>query len=120
VARSQPSLALEPCVTCLPRRASAPNHQSAIPIINRQIPIANRQSVNWQSQVANPNRQSTIGNRRLLGLSMRDVLAAEAAVLAQLEPLAGLLLVLRRAVIPALTLGARQGNDVSHGNKSDA
>src|SRR6187399_2753129 len=46
---------------------------------------------------------------------MTDVLAAEAAVLAQLQPLAGLLLVLGRAVVPALTLGARQGNDVSHG-----
>ena len=45
---------------------------------------------------------------------MRDVLAAEAAVLAQFEPLAGLLLVLGRAVIPALTLGARQRDDVSH------
>jgi hypothetical protein len=45
---------------------------------------------------------------------MRDVLAAEAAELAHLEPLAGLLLVLGRAVIPALTLGARQRDDVSH------
>ena len=46
---------------------------------------------------------------------MRFVAAAEAAVLTQLEPLARLLLVLRRAVIPALTLGARQHDDVSHG-----
>ena len=45
---------------------------------------------------------------------MRDVFATEAAVLAQLEPFARLLLVLGRAVIPALTLGARQGDDVSH------
>ena len=45
---------------------------------------------------------------------MRFVAAAEAAVLAQLEPLARLLLVLRRAVIPALTLGTRQRDDVSH------
>jgi hypothetical protein len=45
---------------------------------------------------------------------MGDVLAAEAAELAQFEPLAGLLLVLGRAVIPALTLGARQGDDVPH------
>ena len=45
---------------------------------------------------------------------MPRVLAAEAAVLAQLEPLARLLLVLRRAVVAALTLGARQRDDVSH------
>ena len=45
----------------------------------------------------------------LLRFAMRDVLAAEAAVLAQLQPLAGLLLVLGRAVIAPLTLGARQG-----------
>jgi hypothetical protein len=51
----------------------------------------------------------------LLGLAMRDVLAAEAAVLAQLEPLGRLLLVLGRAVIAPLTVGARQGDDVSHG-----
>jgi fatty acid desaturase len=52
---------------------------------------------------------------KLLRFSMADVLAAEAAVLAQLQALAGLLLVLGRAVIPALTLGARQGDYVSHG-----
>src|SRR3954462_12435944 len=45
---------------------------------------------------------------------MRDVLPAEAAVLAQLEPFARLLLVLRRAVVAAFALGARQGDDVSH------
>jgi hypothetical protein len=48
---------------------------------------------------------------------MRLVAAAEATVFAQLQPLARLLLVLGRAVIPALTLGARQGDDVSHGKK---
>ena len=50
----------------------------------------------------------------LLRFPMRYVLPAEAAELAQLEPFARLLLVLRRAVIPALTFGARQRNDVSH------
>src|SRR5882672_1493924 len=45
---------------------------------------------------------------------MSDVLAAEPAVLAQLEPLARLLLVLRGAVIAAFALGARQRDDVSH------
>src|SRR5687768_13419712 len=45
---------------------------------------------------------------------MRHVLAAEPAELAQLEPLARLLLVLRRAVVAALARGARQRDDVSH------
>jgi hypothetical protein len=45
---------------------------------------------------------------------MRYVLAAEAAELAQLETFARLFLVLRRAVVAAFTLGARQGDDVSH------
>jgi hypothetical protein len=40
---------------------------------------------------------------------------AEAAVLAQLEPLRGLLLVLRRAVVAPLTFEARERDDVSHG-----
>ena len=45
---------------------------------------------------------------------MPRMFAAEAAVLAQLEPLGRLLLVLGRAVVAPLTLGARQGDDVSH------
>src|SRR5262245_52279660 len=45
---------------------------------------------------------------------MPRVLAAEAAVLAQLEPLGRLLLVLGRAVVAPLTLVARQSDDVSH------
>jgi hypothetical protein len=45
---------------------------------------------------------------------MRRVLATEAAVLAELEPLGRLLLVFRRAVVPALALAARQMNNVSH------
>jgi hypothetical protein len=45
---------------------------------------------------------------------MRLVAAAETAVLAQLQPLAGLFLVLGRAVIAPLTFGARQGDYVSH------
>jgi hypothetical protein len=46
---------------------------------------------------------------------MRRVLAAKAAVLAELEPLGRLLLVLGRAVVAPLALGARQRDDVSHG-----
>ena len=46
---------------------------------------------------------------------MRRVLPAEAAVLAELQPLRRLLLVLGRAVIAPLTVLARQRDDVSHG-----
>ena len=45
---------------------------------------------------------------------MRRVLPAEPAVLAELQPLRRLLLVLGRAVVPALTVAARQMNDVAH------
>ena len=45
---------------------------------------------------------------------MRRVLATEAAIFAELEPLGRGLLVLRRAVVAALTLGARERDDVSH------
>ena len=45
---------------------------------------------------------------------MRDVLAAERAVLAELEPLGRLAPVLGRAVVPALAVRARQGHDFSH------
>src|SRR5688572_1094967 len=45
---------------------------------------------------------------------MPRVLLAVPAVLAQLEALGRLLPVLRRAVIPALTVDARKRNDVSH------
>jgi hypothetical protein len=58
--------------------------------------------------------EAVSGSSKLFRFAMRDVLAAETAVLAQLEPLARLLLVFGRAVIPALTLGARQRDDVSH------
>src|SRR5262249_6962335 len=50
----------------------------------------------------------------LLLLFVRSVLATEAAVLAHLEPLGRLLLVLRRAVVAALTFAARHGYDVAH------
>src|SRR5262249_3137384 len=50
----------------------------------------------------------------LLRLLMRRVLSTEAAELAELQPLGCLFLVLRRAVIAPLTLGARQRDDVSH------
>src|SRR5256885_7390703 len=45
---------------------------------------------------------------------VRRVLPAEAAVLAQFQPLARLLLVLRRAVVAPLALGAGEADDVSH------
>ena len=50
----------------------------------------------------------------LLRFFMTRVLAAEAAVLAELEPLRRLLLVLRRAVVATLALAARHLNDVAH------
>ena len=50
----------------------------------------------------------------LLRLLVPRVLPAEPAVLAQLEALGRLLAILRRAVIPALTFGARERDDVSH------
>src|SRR5215207_409808 len=51
---------------------------------------------------------------RLLRFLMRRVLAAEPAELAEFEPFARLLLVLGRAVVAALTVLARQVDDVSH------
>jgi hypothetical protein len=52
--------------------------------------------------------------RQLLRLLVPRVLLAEPAVLAQFEALGRLLAILRRAVIPALTVQARKRNDVSH------
>ena len=49
---------------------------------------------------------------------MRRVFAAEAAVLVELDPLRRLLLVLRRAVVPALAVATRHVNDISHGDSS--
>jgi hypothetical protein len=46
----------------------------------------------------------------LFGLPMRFVAAAETAVLAQFEPVRGLLLVLERVVVAPLALGASHGN----------
>jgi hypothetical protein len=48
------------------------------------------------------------------------MLPAEAAVLVELDPLRRLLLVLRRAVVPALAVAAREMNDVSHTDSSIA
>jgi hypothetical protein len=56
----------------------------------------------------------SIDNPQLLGLAMAGVLSAEPAVLAELEPLARLLLVLGRAVVATFALVARQADDVSH------
>jgi hypothetical protein len=50
----------------------------------------------------------------LLRLFVRRMLATEAAVLAELDPLGRLLLVLGRAVVPALAVAARHVNDVAH------
>jgi hypothetical protein len=71
--------------------------------------------INRQSTTNNPvtNQRSRISNA-LFRLFVRRVLATEAAVLAELEPLRRLLLILRRAVIPALTVAARHVNDVAH------
>ena len=52
--------------------------------------------------------------RQLLRLLVPRVLLAGPAVLAQLEALGRLLPVLRRAVVPALTVEARERNNVSH------
>jgi hypothetical protein len=60
------------------------------------------------------NQQSAISHQQLLRLFVRRVLPAEAAELAELQPLGRLLLVLRRAVIAPLTVLARQRDDVSH------
>src|SRR6185295_14991083 len=57
---------------------------------------------------------SQVSHRKSLRLFMRRVFAAEAAVLVELDPLRRLLLVLRRAVVPALAVAARHVNDVSH------
>ena len=46
---------------------------------------------------------------------MRSVLPAKATVLVEFNTLRRLLLVLRRAVVPALTVAAREMNDVAHG-----
>src|SRR5262245_45288117 len=46
---------------------------------------------------------------------VRGVFAAVAAVLAEFQPLRRLLLVLRRAVVAALTFAASHRDDVSHG-----
>src|SRR5258705_2367101 len=51
---------------------------------------------------------------QLFRFLVRRVLPAEAAELAELQPLRRLLLVLRGAVIPAFTVAACEMNDVSH------
>ena len=56
----------------------------------------------------------SLKSEALLRFLVRRVLPAEPAVLAQLEALGRLLAILRRAVIPSLTFGARERDDVSH------
>ena len=57
---------------------------------------------------------SLLTTHQLFRLLMRRVLPTEPAVLAELQPFRRLLLVLRRAVVPALTIAARHMDDVSH------
>jgi hypothetical protein len=52
--------------------------------------------------------------RFLFRFLVTRMFAAEAAELAELQPLRRLLLVLRRAVVPPLTFQARERDDVSH------
>jgi hypothetical protein len=54
-------------------------------------------------------------NPQLFRFLVRRMLAAEAAVLRELDPLRRLFLVLRRAVVAALAVAAGHMNDVSHG-----
>ena len=78
---------------------------------NRQSAIAN---LNGRSR--SEDRRLTIDDCDLFRLFVRRMLAAEAAELAELQPLRRLLLVLGRAVIAPLTVLARQRDDVSHGS----
>ena len=81
--------------------------QSAVPPIRTC-----RANADMRGSLAEARRQASKGG--LLRFLMPRVLAAEAAILIELEPLGRLLLVLRRAVIAALTFVARQRDDVSH------
>ncbi len=63
----------------------------------------------WHARFARAEPSS-----ELLRFAMTCVLAAEATVLAQFEPLARLLFILRRAVVAPLTFRARERDDVSH------
>jgi hypothetical protein len=53
----------------------------------------------------------------LLHLAMSDMLSAKGAELLEFQPLAHGLLVLRRAVVAALALGALQSDDISWHNR---
>jgi hypothetical protein len=69
--------------------------------------------VSWKlGDVKSPMHQST--HHQLLRLFVRRVLPAEPAELAHLEPFRRFLLVLGRAVVTTLALGAGHRNDVSH------
>jgi hypothetical protein len=55
-------------------------------------------------------------SENLLRFLVAGVLAAEAAVFLELEPLGALALVLGGAVIATFAIDARQGDDISHNN----
>jgi hypothetical protein len=60
------------------------------------------------------NHHSAVSNF-LFALFMRRMFPTETAELRELQPLGRLLLVLGRAVVASLALGAGQRDDVSHG-----
>ena len=74
------------------------------------MPIANLLT-NGAIKLAISNRHLAMV---LLALFVRRVLPTEAAELREFQPLGRLLLVLRRAVVASLALGAGQRDDVSH------
>src|SRR5206468_8042367 len=53
-------------------------------------------------------------NHQLLGLPMSRMFPAEATELAEFQPIGRLLLVLRRAVVAPLALGAGERDDIAH------
>src|SRR6266540_4087685 len=66
------------------------------------------------ARFAGMNPAPLAARRPLFRFLVRGVLAAEAAVLAQLQTLGGLLLVLRGVVVPPLAVGALEDDVVAH------
>jgi hypothetical protein len=88
----------------------------ALPIELLAYPIFGLRIADWiEDWLQSALSAIRIPQSALLGLFMSRVLATEAAVLAELEPLRRLLLVLRRAVVAPFALEARERDDVSHG-----